>query len=93
VLTGTGAISLSHARAEAGRLGPVIGFLAAVLVLARLCDDEGLFRPRGAWMARSAAGRPRRLLAYVFAVASVIAGPAGYARCQVSREAWSARRS
>jgi arsenical pump membrane protein len=68
----TGAISLDHARAEAERLGPVIGFLAAVLVLAQLCDDEGLFRACGAWMARSAAGRPRRLLVQVFAVASVI---------------------
>jgi arsenical pump membrane protein len=77
VLIGTGAISLSHARAGAGRLGPVTGFLAAVLVLARLCDGEGLFRACGAWMARTAAGRPRRLLAYVFAVASVLAGPAG----------------
>jgi arsenical pump membrane protein len=43
-----------------------------VLVLAQLCDDEGLFRACGAWMARAAAGRPRRLLACVFAVASVI---------------------
>jgi arsenical pump membrane protein len=67
----TGAISLDHARAEAERLGPVIGFLAAVLVLAQLCDDEGLFRACGAWMARSAAGRPRRLLVLVFAIASV----------------------
>ncbi|MGR6997730.1 hypothetical protein ACU686_05800 [Yinghuangia aomiensis] len=30
------------------RLGPVIGFLAAVLVLAKLCDDEGVFRACGA---------------------------------------------
>ncbi|MBC2874361.1 MULTISPECIES: SLC13 family permease [Streptomyces] len=67
-----GAVSPEHARAEAGRLGPVIGFLAAVLVLARLCDDEGLFRACGAWMARTAAGRPHRLLAQVFAVASLI---------------------
>jgi arsenical pump membrane protein len=72
VVIGTGAISLSQARAEAGQLGPVIGFLAAVLVLAQLCDDEGLFRACGAWMARAAAGRPRRLLACVFAAASVI---------------------
>jgi len=72
VVIGIGAISLSQARAEAGQLGPVIGFLAAVLVLAQLCDDEGLFRACGAWMARAAAGRPRRLLACVFAVASVI---------------------
>ena len=68
----SGAISLHQARAEAERLGPVIGFLAAVLVLAQLCDDEGLFTACGAWMARSAAGRPRRLLVAVFAVASLI---------------------
>ena len=72
VVTGAGAISLGQARAEAGQLGPVIGFLAAVLVLAQLCDDEGLFRACGAWLARASAGRPRRLLACVFAVASVI---------------------
>ncbi|MCN9243371.1 SLC13 family permease [Streptomyces sp. RY43-2] len=67
----TGAISLDHAREEAVRLGPVIGFLAAVLVLAQLCDDEGLFTACGAWMARAAAARPHRLLVYVFAIASV----------------------
>ena len=72
VVIGIGAISLSQARTEAEQLGPVIGFLAAVLVLAQLCDDEGLFRACGAWMARAAAGRPRRLLACVFAVASVV---------------------
>jgi arsenical pump membrane protein len=72
VVIGTGAISLADARAEAARLGPVIGFLAAVLVLAQLCDEEGLFDACGAWMARTAAGRPRRLLAQVFVSASVI---------------------
>lgn len=72
VVIATGALSLEHAREEAERLGPVIGFLAAVLVLAQLCDDEGLFHACGAWMARSAAGRPRRLLVQVFAAASVI---------------------
>jgi arsenical pump membrane protein len=72
VLLGAGAISLDQARAVAERLGPVIGFLAAVLVLAQLCDDEGLFRACGAWMARRAAGRPRRLLVAVFVLASVI---------------------
>lgn len=72
LVIGTGAISLAHAGAEAERLGPVIGFLAAVLVLAQLCDDEGLFHACGAWMARTAVGRPRRLLVQVFAVASVI---------------------
>lgn len=66
-----GAVPLGHAAEEAARLGPVIGFLAAVLVLAKLCDDEGLFRACGAWMAGRAGGRPRRLLVQVFLVASV----------------------
>ena len=72
VLLATRAISLDQARAVAERLGPVIGFLAAVLVLGQLCDDEGLFRACGSWMARVAAGRPRRLLLAVFVLASVI---------------------
>ncbi|WP_220449951.1 SLC13 family permease [Nonomuraea longispora] len=65
----TGAISSEHARAEAERLGPVIGLLAAVLVLARLCAEEGLFNACGAWTARASAGRPRRLLSAVFVLA------------------------
>ncbi|MGW2887000.1 SLC13 family permease [Streptomyces griseoruber] len=72
VAVGLGAISPGHALAEAERLGPVVGFLAAVLVLAHLCDVEGLFTACGAWMARRAAGRPRRLLTAVFVLASVI---------------------
>jgi arsenical pump membrane protein len=71
VLTATRAIPVSAAVAEARRLGPVIGFLAAILVLARLCDDDGLFRACGGWMARTSAGRPRRLLAQVFVTAAV----------------------
>jgi arsenical pump membrane protein len=67
----TGAVTGHAAVAEARRLGPVIGFLAAVLVLAQLCDDEGLFQALGERMARASAGRPRRLLALVFAVAAV----------------------
>jgi Na+/H+ antiporter NhaD/arsenite permease-like protein len=72
IVIATGAISAQDAGAEARRLGPVIGFLAAVLVLAQLCDDEGLFRVCGAWLARTSGGRPRRLRTLVFAVASVI---------------------
>ncbi|RSS53698.1 SLC13 family permease [Streptomyces sp. WAC06614] len=68
----TGAISTEDVREEAARLGPVIGFLAAVLVLAKLCDDEGLFHACGTWMARWAHRRPRRLLGAVFVLASTI---------------------
>jgi arsenical pump membrane protein len=51
------------------RLAPVVGFPACVLVLAKLCADDGLFRACGAWLARGAGGRSaRRLLARVFAV-------------------------
>ncbi|WP_326574127.1 SLC13 family permease [Streptomyces sp. NBC_00481] len=72
IAVAAGAVSLDHARAEAELLGPVLGFLAAVLVLARLCDDEGLFQACGAWMARASAGRPRHLLGSTFALASGI---------------------
>ena len=67
----TGAISLDDARDEIQQLAPVVGFLAAVLVLAHLCAEEGLFRALGSWLAQAAAARPRRLLAHVFVVASV----------------------
>ncbi|MFF0024734.1 arsenic transporter [Streptomyces sp. NPDC005496] len=72
IAVATGAISLDHARAESAHLGPVVGFLAAVLVLARYCDEEGLFQACGAWTARWAAGSPGRLLTAVFALASAI---------------------
>ncbi|WP_203690835.1 arsenic transporter [Streptomyces sp. SID12488] len=68
----TGAISPAHAWEEAERLGPVVGFLAAVLVLAHFCDVEGLFRACGAWMARWSKNRPGRLLTSVFVLASAI---------------------
>jgi arsenical pump membrane protein len=72
IVIGAGAISLDHVRDEAARMGPVIGFLAAVLVLARLCDDWGLFHASGTWMARLAGPHPQRLLAAVFGIASLI---------------------
>jgi arsenical pump membrane protein len=79
-----GAESGSAALAEARRLAPVVGFLACVLVLAKLCDDDGLFRYLGAWLsgstARKAAEGSRggqhhgqaggRLLSRVFVVAA-----------------------
>ena len=71
LVIGTGAIPGRDALSEAQRLGPVIGFLAAVLVIAQLCDDEGLFRACGSWMAGGSGGQPRRLLVQVFAVAAV----------------------
>jgi arsenical pump membrane protein len=71
IVMATGAIRVSGAVTEARQLAPVIGFLAAILVLAHLCDDDGMFQACGAWMAGPGSGRPRRLLAQVFVVASV----------------------
>jgi arsenical pump membrane protein len=68
VVITSGAIPIEDVIDEAALLGPVIGFLAAVLMLAKLCDDEGLFRACGAWIAR----QPRRLLVQVFVSASLI---------------------
>jgi arsenical pump membrane protein len=65
-----GAVSTEDALAETERLLPVVAFLAAVLVLAQLCDDEGLFGAFGALMARASAGAPTRMLGQVFLLAS-----------------------
>ena len=43
IVLAAGAISLPDALDEVTRLAPVVGFFAVVLVLAKLCDDEGLF--------------------------------------------------
>jgi arsenical pump membrane protein len=72
LVVATGTISLQHTEDELRRLWPVVAFLAAILVLAKLCADEGLFRAAGAWMARGCRGRPQRLLVYVFAVGAVV---------------------
>ncbi|WP_326544965.1 SLC13 family permease [Mycolicibacterium sp. ND9-15] len=70
LLIAAGVIAPAEAAAEAGRLLPVVGFLAAVLVLARLCADEGVFRAAGAVMAHAAAGNQNRLMATIFAIAA-----------------------
>ena len=63
-------ISWHDAAAEVSRLLPVVGFLAAVLVLARLCDDEGLFRAAGVAMARTTSGGQQRMRVKVFVIAA-----------------------
>ena len=67
----TGVLPLAAARAETGRLLPVVGFLAAVLVLGQLCQSEGLFTAAGARLARWSRGDPVRLLTGTFVLASV----------------------
>ncbi len=58
IVIATGALPVRDAVDEVTRLLPVVGFLAAVLALARLCDDEGVFEAAGGLMARGSAGRP-----------------------------------
>ena len=72
LLLAVGATTWQSARTEVTDLLPVVGFLAAVLVLARLCDDDGLFRAAGSAMARSTRGDQNRLLASVFAIAAAV---------------------
>src|SRR6266511_2750348 len=45
---------------------------AAALVLAELCEREGLFEAAGHWMAGASMGRPVRLLSLVFAVGAAV---------------------
>ncbi|HEY3506978.1 MAG TPA: ArsB/NhaD family transporter [Actinocatenispora sp.] len=68
----TGLVPLGDAWHELGFLAPTVGFLAAILVLARLCADEGVFAYAGALAGAAARGSPRRLLAVVFGVAAVV---------------------
>ncbi len=68
LLIATGVVPLRDAAHEVQQLLPVVLFLAAVLVLAQLCDDEGLFRAAGAAMARTAGQNTSGLLAKVFVI-------------------------
>jgi arsenical pump membrane protein len=79
VLVFAGAISVHDATAEMTRLLHAVFFLGAVLVLAKLCDDEGLFTAAGAAIARaSASGGPtRQLLRNMFVVTSVLTAALG----------------
>lgn len=70
VLVAVGILSTADARAALGQLGPTVGFLAALLVLADGCRRAGMFAALGAGMALGSRGRPARLLAMVFLAAA-----------------------
>jgi arsenical pump membrane protein len=72
LLVVVGAIGLSGADDALRALGPTVGFLAAMLVIADGCRRDGLFDAMGAVMARGSQGSPRRLLAFVFVIAAAI---------------------
>jgi arsenical pump membrane protein len=65
-----GLVSPEHAWDGTKDLLPVVGFLAAILLLAQLCADDGLFRAAGDAVARACHGSPTRMLGGVFAVAA-----------------------
>ena len=71
ILIAIGAISVHQAAAQVVDLSGVVAFLGAVLVLAKLCDDEGLFDAAGAAIARVRVGS-HGLLRQVFIIASTI---------------------
>ena len=70
IVLAIGAVSWAHTSDEITRLGPVIGFLAAVLVLADAAAAEGLFAAAGIALSRAARGSPQRMLAGVFVLAA-----------------------
>ncbi len=72
VLVTVGALRPSHAGDALRQLGPTVGFLAALLLIADGCRREGLFEAIGVVMARGSRGSPQRLLAFVFAIATGI---------------------
>ncbi|MFI7011418.1 SLC13 family permease [Streptomyces sp. NPDC050145] len=72
VAVAVGAVTPQHAWSQTKELLPVVGFLAAILLLAQLCADDGLFRAAGDAVARACHGSPTRMLGGVFAVAATI---------------------
>ena len=72
LLLAVGAIRLSPAGSALRALGPTVGFLAALLLIAEGCRREGLFDALGGWMAGRAGGSSRRLLGLVFAAATAV---------------------
>lgn len=68
----TGAVGAAEARDALERLGPVVIFLAAVLVVADVCGRAGLFALAATRVARSAGGSPVRLLTGVAVLATLV---------------------
>ncbi len=69
LMVAAGELGLERAADVLGALGPTVGLLAALLVLAEGCRSEGVFQWAGAAIATRSRGQPRRLLALVFIAA------------------------
>jgi arsenical pump membrane protein len=72
LLAAVGAVSWTDAGHTVTQLGPTVGFLVVLLVLAHLADAEGLFGWAAAVTARQAGRSPRRLFARVVVVAAIV---------------------
>jgi arsenical pump membrane protein len=72
LVVATGLVPWVDALHELARLGPTVGFLAAVLVLSHVADEHGVFAYAGSVAARLSRGSPPRFLAAVFLIASSI---------------------
>jgi arsenical pump membrane protein len=68
VVLAAGVVSISQAGNAVRDLGPTVGFLAALLLIADGLPARAPFDGLGAVMARGARGTPRRLLALVLAI-------------------------
>ena len=77
LLVALGAISLTGARHALADLGPTVGFLAALLVLADGCRREGVFAAIGVWMAAASRGAATRLLALTFVACAAVTAVLG----------------
>ena len=71
IALGIGLISPATAGDSVRALGPTIGFLAAVLVIAYLVEVDGVFRWLGVVLARGSRANPQRLLGLVFLTAAI----------------------
>lgn len=73
----TGALTRPQVEQELRMLLPVVGFLAAILVVGAVCAAEGVFTSIGGLVARHAQRRPVRLLVLTFLVASLTTAALG----------------
>jgi arsenical pump membrane protein len=67
-----GIVSVDEAGDTLKRIGPTVGFLAAILVFGHLCADAGVFDYLGTRAATLSRGDPRRLLLLVVGLAAAV---------------------
>jgi arsenical pump membrane protein len=68
----TGVLPWHRVSAEIGHLLPVVGFLAAILVVAEMCAVEGVFAAVGSLVVRAGRRDPHRMLLLAFLAAAVV---------------------